>query len=79
MHHSAAELLLAAVAGYWVLERAETHKGELKRVGRFLGGLIIVASLVGLVCRVWSLSAACPLGSMRKGGACPLGFTSTMR
>ena len=79
MHHGAVELLLGAVAGYWVLERAETHKGDLKKFGRFLGVLVILASLAGLVCRLWSMSAACPLGSMRKGAACPFGFKSTMR
>ena len=79
MHHSAVELLLGTVAGYWVLERAEAHKGDLKKFGRFLGGLIIAASLVGLVCRVWSMSAAYPAGMMRKGGVCPLGYKSAMR
>ena len=79
MHHSAVELLLGTVAGYWVLERAEAHKGDLKKLGRFLGWLIIIASLVGVVCRAWSMSAACPIGMMRKGGACPFGFKSAMR
>ena len=62
--------LLAAVGGYWVLERAETHKGDLKRIGQFLGALIIVASLVGVVCRVWS-AATCQPGSMGRGWRCP--------
>lgn len=61
-------LLLSAVAGYWVLERAESHKGSLRKVGRFLGWLIIVSSLIGAVCRVWCL--ACPSGAMGKGW-CP--------
>ena len=66
--------MLTVVAGYWVLERAETHKNDLKKIGRFLGGLIIVASLVGLVCRVWSLASACPIGKMGRGATCPLRF-----
>ena len=65
-----AGLFLSAVAGYWVLERAETHKGDLKRIGQFLGVLIIVASLVGVACRVWS-AATCQPGSMGKGWYCP--------
>ena len=70
MLHDVGGLLLAAVGGYWVLERAETHKGDLKRVGQFLGALIIVASLVGVVCRVWS-AATCRPGSMGKRWYCP--------
>ncbi len=52
MAHGAEVLLVAAVAGYWVLERAETHKRGLKRVGRWLGWSIIAVSLVGVACRV---------------------------
>ena len=70
MLSSAGGLLLAAVGGYWVLERADTHKGELKRIGRFLGGLIIVVSLIGLACRVWFL-ATCQWSAMGKHGYCP--------
>ena len=66
-------LLLAAVAGYWVLERAATHKGQLKRIGQTLGWLIIVVSVVGVICRVWCLvtgrMGACPLD--RGGWSCP--------
>ena len=58
-------LLLAAVGGYWVLERAETHKGQLKQVGQFLGALIIVSSLFGAACRVWFLTTG-------KGSYCPM-------
>ncbi len=75
--HGAGILLLTAVAGYWVLERADTHKGELKRVGRLLGGLIIAVSFGGIVCSVWSAghrkTGYCPM-PMKKGGYCP--FTS---
>jgi hypothetical protein len=68
-------LLLAAVAGYWVLERAERHKGLLKRVGQWVGGAIIVVSLVGVGCRVFC-AATCPPGAMGMGakGFCPFGF-----
>ena len=79
MHHSAVELLVGTVAGYWMLERAETHKGDLKKLGRFLGWLIILASLAGMLCRVWALSSACQLGMAGKSRACPFGFKSAMR
>jgi len=58
-------LFLSAVAGYWVLERAATHKGNLKRIGQLVGGVILIGSLVGVACRVWALatgkgSFSCP-------------------
>ena len=76
MVHGSGVLLLATVAGYWLLERAETHKGQLRSVGRFLGWLIIVTSLLGVACRVWALSTGtggwCPVGSGKGfGGLCP--------
>ncbi len=75
MSYGVGPLLLAAVAGYWVLERAETHKGRLRKIGQLLGGLIILVSLVGVVCRVWCL-AMCPtgygpMGKAGKGWFCP--------
>ena len=67
MVHGVTGLLLTAVAGYWVLERAETHKGSVKRIGQLLGAITIIVSFVGLACEVSS-----PAGSgMRKGGWCP--------
>ena len=70
MTQSVGVLLFAAIGGYWVLERAERQKGKLKRVGQFLGWLIIVVSLVGTACRVWYL-ATCTRGSSGKGWYCP--------
>jgi len=55
MTHGTGLLLLAAAGGYWVLERADKHKGTLKRVGQVVGGAIIVVSLIGVVCTVWSI------------------------
>ena len=63
-------LLLAAVGGYWVLERAASHKGTLKRVGQLLGTVLIIVSLIGVICTVW-YAATCQTGSMGKGGFCP--------
>lgn len=59
-------LLLSAIGGYWVLERAENHKGQLRGVGRLLGSLIIVVSLLGLVSRAWG---NCSWG--KDGWSCP--------
>ena len=54
--HGITGLLLTAIGGYWVLERASEHKGQLKQVGLLLGSLIIITSLVGAVAQIWSMS-----------------------
>lgn len=73
--HSVVGLLLTVIGGYWVLERASAHKGQLKKVGQLLGGLIIVVSLVGVACQIWCLASGkggyCPMGKKGKGGYCP--------
>ena len=62
--------LLTLVAGYWLLERSETHKGQLRSIGRILGAVIIVVSLLGVVCSLWT---GCAMGKRGKfGGMCPL-------
>ena len=70
--HGLVGLLLASVAGYWVLERASTHKGQLQKVGFAVGSFILIVSVVGVICSVWCLSSGttgmCPFGSMGKGG-----------
>ena len=71
MLHSTTGLLLAAVAGYWVLERAETHKqGNLRRLGRFLGWVIVIASLVGVASRTCGMASK--YCGMKKSTTCPL-------
>ena len=70
MAHGIGVLLLAAIGGYWVLERAASHKGNLKRVGQLLGTAIIVISLLGVACKAWC-ALKCPTGSMGKGAFCP--------
>ena len=75
MAHGVVALLLSSVAGYWVLERAENHKKGLRQVGRLLGWIIILVSLIGVTCRVWCTSSG--YGGMgMKGGFCP--FSSKM-
>ena len=65
MLHGAGVFLLGTIGGYWLLERAESHKGSLKRVGQWLGAFIIIVSLLGLV------STFCQSAGL-KGGMCPL-------
>ena len=72
MMHGMAALLLTAVAGYWVLERSQAHKGNLKRVGQLLGVAIIVLSLLGLISALLGYSGR--PGMTGKGGMCPFGF-----
>jgi hypothetical protein len=67
MLYDSGMLLLTTVAGYWVLERAEAHKGELKRVGRIVGIAVMLLSLLGIVCQVYS-----NCGAMK--GYCPVGM-----
>ena len=75
MSHGVGLLLLAAVGGYWVVERAQTHKGALKKVGQLLGGVIMLVSLIGVICHVWCLATWAtgygPMGKAAKGTYCP--------
>ena len=71
MLHDSGTLLLAAAAGYWVLEQAQTQKKNLKRVGRFLGWTIIVVSLVGMACRIWVAARSCSMTMSPGGRMCP--------
>ena len=64
--------LLSVIGGYWMLERAETHKGELRRIGRLLGGGIIIASLLGLILHGWT---ACQWMKGRGGAGWSCPFT----
>ena len=67
-------MLLAAVAGYWVLERASTHKGNLQRIGQVLGIAIIVLGLLGYACALggWKVFGG------RHGGFCPFSKPASM-
>ena len=69
----AAGLLISAAAGYLVLERADKHKGSIRRIGYLVGTLIVMASIIGLACTVscqatgWGSS-----NMMKRGGYCPM-------
>ena len=79
--HGVAILMLAAVGGYWVLERSVNQKGQIKQVGQVLGTIIIAMSLAGMACWVWGAATGQGYGMdmgmgwhgrMFKGGMCPL-------
>lgn len=73
-------LLLTAVAGYWVLERASKHKGQLKRIGQIVGLFVIIVSILGSICSVACLSSgkygSCLLSKKGKTGFYPHSFKS---
>lgn len=78
MGHGIGVLLFAVIGGYWLLERASSQKGQLKQVGMFLGSLVIVASVAGIVLQFWGMGA-CGMrkyhGGMmgKKAGCCLMG------
>ena len=70
--HGGAILLLTLVAGYWVLERAEQRKGQLKKVGMAIGATVIVLSMLGIVCQFWCMGGGtCPIMKGRGKMYCP--------
>ena len=81
MGHGAAGLLIAAATGYWVFERASSRKEPVKRIGQWVGGAIMVVSLIGVACRVWSVVACttglCPFGKSGKTISCPFSPSSS--
>ncbi len=73
--HGTASLLLTAAVGDWVLERASTQKKNLKTIGQIVGAAIIIASFMGVACKVYSLSQCMKGGYYSPTGVfCP--FTS---
>lgn len=82
LYGSVGLLLLSAAAGYWVLERAQAQKKDLKHAGRVIGWAIIIVSFIGVACRVWAITMCqtgacdkswCPMHPKKAGGLfCPL-------
>jgi len=76
MGHGTGALLIAAAAGYWVFERASTRKDPAKRIGQWVGGVIMAVSLIGVACQVWCVvggaSGMCKFGKDGKMISCPL-------
>ena len=72
-----APVLIAAAAGYWVLERAEHEKGRVRTIGRIVAAVILLVSATGVACKVYAYSRGwCPSGKlgcpmMRKGAEIP--------
>ena len=73
MHDGATGLLIAVAVGYWVLERADTHKKGMRQLGRLIGFGIILVSVIGIACKVWCVAGgACAKGSWgMRGSYCP--------
>jgi hypothetical protein len=46
-------LLIAAGVGYWVLTLAGKQKARIKTLGRWLGLLIIIVSVLGASCKMY--------------------------
>lgn len=67
MAHGISVLLIATAVGYWTLTNANKEKGRVKKLGQFLGLLIIVISLLGTFCKIACAVKACQMG---KGAAC---------
>ena len=72
MFHGAVGYLLTAGAGYLVLERADKQKGSLRRIGQWVGAVIVILSLLGSACAIGSGLAQCSSGSRKMGGFCPI-------
>lgn len=72
-------LLLAAVGGYWVLERGAQQKGGVRLAGLLVGLTIIVVSFFGVACKVATsmcgakggYTMGCPYLKSIHGGFCP--------
>ena len=73
---NSALLLIAAAAGYFVLERASAHKGAIKRAGQIIGWGIVLIAAAGIICQ----ALACGSGEWpyKKSGWCPMGAHSGM-
>lgn len=76
--HGVAVLLVSAAAGYWVLGHSEHQKGGVKKLGQYLGVAIILVSVIGAVCKIYSIvtcygpgrAAMCPMtGKLLPGGS----------
>lgn len=75
MGHGVSVSLITAAVGYWVLTLAAKEKEQLRKIGNVVGLLIIVVSLLGAACKIYSRINGCPPGMMmgkRGGMACPM-------
>lgn len=72
MMHDVVGLLISAAVGYWVIERADKHKGPVRRIGLLVGTLIVVASILSLACAVSCKTSGYYGWSSKRGGYCPM-------
>lgn len=70
MGHGVAVLLVSAAAGYWVLTQSEHQKAGVRKLGQYLGVAIVVLSMVGAACKIYSI-VTCYGGGMGKV-MCPM-------
>ena len=62
--HKITLLMLTLAVGYWVLTLAQTQPKPLDKLGRIIGGLILIGALIGAIC-----ISVCRLGCAK--GWCP--------
>ncbi|MBI3312525.1 MAG: hypothetical protein HYZ88_03260 [Candidatus Omnitrophica bacterium] len=75
MGHGVSALLVTAAVGYWVLTHAEKEKqGGVRKLGQYLGLLIIIVSVFGAACKIYYQINGYPPGRMGMMGkmACPM-------
>ena len=82
MAHGLGLFMISAAAGYWVLVQASGQRNQMKKLGQYLGLIIIAISLAGAACKIYHLATGkslirslCPPGMgcpfMNKQAAAP--------
>lgn len=73
MIHGVSTLLVAAAAGYWVLVQSTHQRDRVKMLGQWLGLVIIVVSVAGTACKLYTLATGKSMSSMMcpAGKSCP--------
>jgi hypothetical protein len=64
--HRIVAYLIGLAVGYWVLTLAEKEKNFNKTLGKIIGGIIIVVSLIGPLC----IAGKCMMGKCEMGSGC---------
>lgn len=67
--HGMTGLMISAAVGYWVLTQAEREKNRVRKLGQYLGFVIILISVFGVACKVYYGVKACQM--MGGGMMCP--------
>jgi hypothetical protein len=71
--------LFSLAVGYWVLALADKEKNLTKKIGKWIGWIIIVVSVCGMLCATAFCMKCCGGGkcNMTKWG-CPMGSKGMM-